>query len=79
MKSQLLTFYKFSRELACDGLEPVDIEIGLSEKLFKQLQYENVALLTKFEFKSSEEFESIKEFNFNTGTGSLLIYNKDKR
>ncbi len=56
-----------------------DLEIGLPKKEFNQMKLESHALLTKFDNKTVEEFEAVNEFQFNTGYGSLLIYNKDQK
>lgn len=74
MKSNLLLFYKFSAELAANCVDHVELEIGLPEKEFNQLKAENYGLLTKF---NADDFKDANEFIFNTGHGTLLIYNKD--
>lgn len=74
MSSNLLIFYKFSAELAANSIGHMELEIGLPEKEFSQLKAENCGILSKFD---QDDYKSVNEFLFNTGHGTLLVYNKD--
>jgi hypothetical protein len=75
-KSSLLIFYKLISELSSIGFKG-ELEIGVSEQEFDKFKLENFAFMYKADKKSIKEYESSNEFKFNTGAGTLTIYNKD--
>ena len=77
-KTQLLIFYKLINELYSEVGFKGELEIGVPADEFQNFKDENFAFMHRStDRKSIEEYDALKEFQFNTGAGVLTIYNKD--